>query len=80
MCRFQVQKYIPWHDTFCTVAVHFVSCHGKMFEHDLKYYKIDRIDVLCMNDSQGVGGCKPPPMWFGITYPEQLGRIDVLHD
>jgi len=20
----------------------------------------------------GVGGCKPPPIWFGITYPEQL--------
>jgi len=28
--------------------------------------------VLCMIDPRGVGGCKPPPIWFGITYPEQL--------
>jgi len=25
------QILFTWHDTFCTVAVHFVSCHGKLF-------------------------------------------------
>jgi len=25
----QGQKYLPWHDSFCTVAVQFLSCRGK---------------------------------------------------
>jgi len=28
-----------------------------------------------MISPQGVGGCKPPPGWFGIIYSEQPGAV-----